>query len=77
MAWNPCSLCPGITIHFAVEWLFSLRGIRRQAEHEGMTGLGSLAGGGTPPAGYFALVFDKPFACGNRLQREKSLAVHR
>ncbi|SAL85700.1 ISBma1, transposase [Caballeronia choica] len=28
MAWNPCSLCRGITIHFAVEWLFSLRGIR-------------------------------------------------
>src|ERR1700730_2085225 len=28
MAWNPCSLCRGITIHFALEWLFSLRGIR-------------------------------------------------
>jgi hypothetical protein len=34
MAWNPCSLCRGITIHFAVEWLFSLRGIRSiQLEH--------------------------------------------
>jgi hypothetical protein len=30
MAWNPCSLCRGITIHFALEWLFSLRGIRRK-----------------------------------------------
>ena len=35
MVWNPCSLCRGITIHFAVEWLFSLRGIRNLTHFAG------------------------------------------
>jgi hypothetical protein len=36
MVWNPCSLCRGITIHFAVEWLFSLRGIRINVREQGI-----------------------------------------
>jgi len=48
----------------------------RQAEHERMAGLRSLACGSAPPAGHFTLVLDEPLAWGDRLQRKHSLAMY-
>ena len=48
----------------------------RQAEHERMAGFRSLACRCPPPAGHFTLVLDEPLACGDRLKRKQSLAMH-
>jgi len=48
----------------------------RQAERQRATSLGSLAGGGEPPAGHFPFVLDDLFSCGNRLMREQRHAIH-
>jgi hypothetical protein len=48
-----------------------------QPKYERMASSGSLTGSRPPPAGDFALVFNKPLACSDGLQREKPLAMHR